>query len=460
MSRRAAAPALLLLLAACGGGGAVQQMPVPAMSSAPVTLPPIEPATIAVPVSVSLATLRVAIEKEFPPTDSLDQARCTALGGLVCHQYVYRRDTVDLRMDGDRVAFFTRLRYRGRVALPRVGGLGSCGYDGEPMKRAELHFGTQLYWRNNWTLASRQTALSALLPDPCEVTVLKIDATPLMQRVVDAQLARLTRQVDSALPTLANIRPAADSMWRTMQEPQALDSTNTLWLLMSPSAVSVAPLTGNGAFVNTAVVITARPRVVLGQRPAVVVQPLPALTLARPTEGFRVPVDVEVPFSALSERATAELMAETANTSVRAKRVQIWGVGDTAVVKLDMEGTVNGSLYLTGRFAYDAAARAVRLDDLKYTVQSNDLMSRLKVTLGAPLVRRAVQEATGHGRLDVGAQLDSVRVQLDAQMNRRLAPNATISGAVRDVQIVGVYTTPSSFVVRVVMDGAARLAVQ
>jgi hypothetical protein len=328
------------------------------------------------------------------------------------------------------------------------------------MKRAVLHFGTQLYWRNNWTLASRQTALSALLPDPCQVTVLKIDATPLMQRVVDAQLARLTSQVDSALPTLADIRPAADSIWRTMQEPQALDSTNTLWLVMSPTGVSMAPLTGNGAFVNTAVVITARPRVVLGPKPVYAVQPLPLLTLSRAADGFRVPVDVEVPFSALSERATAELQAETANESVRVKRVQLWGVGDTAVVRLDMEGSVNGSLYMTGQFAYDSAARAVRLDDLQYTVQSNDFLSRVKLTLGAPLVRRAIQEATGHGKLDVGAQLDSVRAQLDAQMNRRLAPNATISGAVRAVQIVGVYTTPTSFIVRVVMDGAARLAVE
>ena len=65
---------------------------------------------------------------------------------------MYRRDTLALTMTGDRVDLLARLRYRGRVALPRVGGLGSCGYDGEPMKRAELRFATQLYWRNNWWL--------------------------------------------------------------------------------------------------------------------------------------------------------------------------------------------------------------------------------------------------------------------------------------------------------------------
>ena len=57
-------------------------------------------------------------------------------------------------------------------------------------------------------------------------------------------------------------------------------------------------------------------------------------------------------------------------------------------------------------------------------------------------------------------ELQAASAQLAAQMNQRLAPNATIAGSVREVRIAGVYTTPTAFVVRVVMDGAARLSVQ
>ena len=42
----------------------------------------------------------------------------SAMGGLVCHQYVYRRDTLDLKMFNDRITLYTRLRFRARVALP------------------------------------------------------------------------------------------------------------------------------------------------------------------------------------------------------------------------------------------------------------------------------------------------------------------------------------------------------
>ena len=121
---------------------------------------------------------------------------------------------------------------------------------------------------------------------------------------------------------------------------------------------------------------------------------------------------------------------------------------------------MNGSVYLVGRFAYDSAARTVLVNDLRYTLASASAMTRIRASLGAPLIRRALAEATGHGRLNVGAQLDSVRAQLTAELNRPLAPGVALAGAVRDVKILGVHTTPTAFVVRVVLDGDARIRVE
>src|SRR5678815_4709760 len=114
------------------------EVPAPTVAG-PVasTLPPAERATIALPVTIAMSMLRTQIDSVFPPTDSLDRAKCSALGGLVCHQYVYRRDTLELAMSGDRMTLFTKLHFRGRVALPGVGGIASCGYEPEPMRRAE-----------------------------------------------------------------------------------------------------------------------------------------------------------------------------------------------------------------------------------------------------------------------------------------------------------------------------------
>ena len=448
----------IALATGCGGHF---EVPVPVLAAPPAAPPPIEAATIGLPVTISLAKIRAELDTVFPPVDSLDRARCTALGGLVCHQYLYRRDSFDLRMQGDRVVLQTRLRYSARVALPGLNaGIASCGMPPEPMKRASIRLSTNLFWRSDWRLASRGTSIAAELTDRCAITLLRFDATPLMKRLVDAQTASLQQQIDSVIPSVGDLRPAADSLWRALQQPLALDSASTIWLVMTPETVGLTPLTGSVSVASTAMALTARPRVVVGSRPSVTTRPLPMLTLANRPSGIHIPLEIEVPFSDLSQRATALLSGEVAGQGIRVGDVTVWGVGDTAVVRVGMTGKVSGSLYLLGRVAYDSAARAVLTSDLRYTLASHDAMSRVKATIGAGRIKAAIDEATGHGHLALGEQLDSLKSQLTQGLNRELAPGVTLAGSVTDVRFRGLYTTQTAFVLRAVLDGEAVVVVR
>jgi len=449
----------LMLALAASACGSHFEVPVPVVTTPP-PLPPQPQATIAIPVRIALAAVATALGTEFPATDSLDRAKCLTLGGIVCHQYVYRRDTLDVTMQGDRITVFTRLRYRGRVGLPGLGGIASCGFDPEPMKRAELRLTTALYWTKAWRIASRGTVLTPQLVDPCQITMLNVDATPLMRRLLEVQLDGLRKEVDSIVPAVADLKPSADSLWTAMSQPIALDSTSTVWLLMSPETAQLTAFAGSGNEGTTAILLTAHPRVVVGARPEVTTKALPSLTLTQPAAGVHVPVQIELPFADLSERATAMLAAQPAEQGLKVNDVKIWGAGDTAVVKVGVSGKVSGSLYMLGRVAYDSTERAVLISDLKYTLASNSAMSRLKATLGSGRIKRGIEEATGHGRMRIGEQLDSLGVRLTQELNRTLAPGVTLTGAIRSVRIDRLYTTQTAFVLRVVLDGDATIDVR
>jgi hypothetical protein len=445
------------LIAACAGHF---EVPVPVLSAPVAAPPPTDPATITLPIAIALSKIRAQLDTAFPAADSLDRAKCTAVGGLVCHQYLYHRDSLDLRATGDRVTLQTRLHYRAAVALPAVGGIASCGAPPESMKRAEVRLSTTLYWRSDWRLGSRATSVATTLTDKCQITVLHVDATPLMKRILEGQSEDLRRQIDSMLPTVADLKAAADSLWQVAQQPMALDSAATIWLTLTPERVSLAPITGSASALSTALVLTARPRVTLGAKPAVTAQPLPSLTLARRSSGIHVPVEIELPFSDLSQKVTSLLAGETAGKGMRVSEVKVWGVGDTAVVMLALGGKVNGSLYLLGRLAYDSSSRSVLFNDLRYTLASHDMTSRIKSTLGAGRIKSAIDAATGKGRLAVGEQLDSLKSRLTAELNRSLAPGVRLAGSVNDVRFSQVFTTQTAFVLRVVVDAEAVIVVQ
>lgn len=417
-------------------------------------------AVVPVRVTYVLRALVPSLDSLFPARDSLTAARCANAVGLVCHQYVYRREPLRLRSEANRLFIDTDLSFRARLGVVGGARVASCGYAPESMRRAALSMSTALYWRRDWRIGAQDTRLAATLRDPCVVTMLGVDATKTLQGVVDKQLATFAAQTDTTIPQVADFRPLADSLWKSFLEPTALDTLSSLWLVLDPEAVRVTPFVGSGVNVTTTLVLYARPRVVAGGKPYVRPRPLPSLALGQAPSEFSVPVTVELPFVEMARRATLLLTEETRNQSVKVDSVFVRGGGDTVFVDLAVSGALRGRLGLISRPRWDAASRELRLDDLDWTLQSQGALSRVKATLAAPLVALAVRRATSGGRVPLGAQLDSARAELLTKLNGTLAPGIVMGSSVREVKITGVSTTASGIVVRALLTGQSGVWIQ
>jgi len=276
-----------------------------------------------------------------------------------------------------------------------------------------------------------------------------------LQDVLNGQLADFAAAADTAIPAVANLKPLADSLWRSFIEPTMLDSAGTLWLLLEPEAVRVAPLTGAGPSFTTAIVLYARPRLVSGARPSVRMRELPELALGEAPRSFDMPVTVELPFDEIERRAAVLLAAETATGGVRVDGLHVRGALDTVHIELDVSGAIRGRLGLTSRLRWDEASRELRLDDLAWSLESQGLLSRVKATLAAPLIGRALRRATMGGRVPLGAQLDSVRAELMRKLNGSVGPGVVLGSSVASLQITGVTSTANAFIVRARLSGQA-----
>jgi hypothetical protein len=417
-------------------------------------------AVIPVQVTYVLRQLTPILDSLFPARDSLAQAACKNVASLVCHQYGYQRDPLQLSASADKFTITTNLRFSARIGLPRVG-IASCGYAPETARRAALSMVTSLYWRTNWSIGARGTQFKATLLDQCRVTALNINASGPLQSVVDGQLKTFARQVDSIMPSAADLRPLADSIWKSFLEPSPMDSLGALWMVLDPEAIRVVPLNGVGASFRTAIVVYARPRVIAGAKPATIDRPLPPLSLGTSPSGFVVPVSVEMPFAEVNRRATELLVAETAGTSLRVDSVAVGaGGGDSVRINLTVNGSLNGVLTLASRLRWDPVERELRLDELQWSLASRGLLSRVKATLAAPLIGRAIRKATNGGRVQLGAQMDSVRTQMMQLLNRTVSPGVILGGSITRFDVQSVTMTSSAFIVRARLEGQANVYVQ
>lgn len=439
----------------------------PAITTTPTgartpTAAPVAGSLAVVPVQVTyrLQALVPALDSAFPVRDSLDRAQCQAAAGLLCHQYSYVRTPLQLVAQGSRVTLRTQLGYRARVALP-VAGLAGCGFAPETPRRADVAVALGLYWRRDWRIGTANTAVTATLVDPCRVTALNIDAVPAMRTVVNAQLTGVRQQIDSAVPAVADLRPLADSLWRSFSIPVALDTLNTLWLVLNPEAVRVTPFAGDGPSIRTALVLYARPYVVAGVRPIVTPKPLPVLALGDAPTGFTVPVTIDLPFEELDRRALELLQLETQGTGMRVNGVRVRAQGSDSVrIALDMAGQLNGVMTLAAKLGWDAAAQELQLEGLDWSLESRGLMTRMKAALAAPLIGRAIRKATGGGKVPLAAQLDSVRTELFRTLNRPVAPGTTLGGTVAQLRVERVVATPTGFRILARMTGEASVTIE
>ncbi len=439
---------------------AVAAAAVTAQGPAAPSTPAAPLAVVPVQVTYRLSALLPALEQAFPVRDSLDRAQCARVLGLLCHQYAYQRTPLQLDAQGARVTLRTQLAYRARVALP-VAGLAGCGFAPEPPRRADVVVGLGLYWRRDWRIGTANTQVQANLLDPCRVTALNVDAVPVLRTLVDAQLRDVRQQVDSALPAVADLRPLADSLWRSFSEPIALDTLNTLWLVLNPEAVRVTPFAGDGPSIRTALVLYARPAVIGGTKPVVTVRPLPVLALGEAPTGFVVPVTVELPFEEVDRRFLELLRQETQGTGMIVNGVRVRAAGSDSVrIALDLDGQLRGTMTLAARLGWDQAAQELQLEGLDWSIESRGFMSRLKSTLGAPLIGRALRKATGGGKVPLGAQLDSVRTELFRTLNRPVAPGTTLGANIAALRVEQVLATPRGFQVRARLTGDASVLIE
>ena len=154
------------------------------------------------------------------------------------------------------------------------------------------------------------------------------------------------------------------------------------------------------------------------------------------------------------------LLAAEATGNVHVDSMHVRGVADTVHVDLDVSGAMRGRLTLTARLRWSAALRELQLDDLVWTLASRGAMSRVKATIGAPLIGRAVRRATMGGRVPLGAQLDSVRVEMMRLLNGPIGVGVLLGSSVNDVQILGVTSTATAFVVQARLTGRAGVWIQ
>ena len=145
------------------------------------------------------------------------------------------------------------------------------------------------------------------------------------------------------------------------------------------------------------------------------------------------------------------------NKKVKVQKVDIWHKNDKIVIALDILGSVNGTIYLTGFPQYNEQTKELFFDKLDYALDTKSKLMRTANWLAQGLVLRKIQESCRYSivpNLEEGKQNMMVYLKNYSPM-----PGVFVNGKMEDIQFQKIQLTNKAIIAFIKVSGTVNVAV-
>ena len=391
--------------------------------------------------------------------------------GCRCREPVAR----DLSYRGDRVAYlvsrnavemtFADSTLDLKLALAFWAGYSrrflpvqTCGQSESP-RRMVLRLQSTVVVADRWGVVAKSSASPLEWIDRCALATFDREIAPRVEAALRPGIETALRVLEDAVPSALAIRERGERAWEHLLRPIPLDSQT--WLVMRPEAARLAPLDGPGPELGTTAGIAVRPTIVIGARPEAARGPLPRLQLTPPGEGFRVTLEAERSFDETTAETAGRLVGRQhmiGSRHVTITGARVFGAGELAAVELVLDGAFRGTVYVTGKPAYDTARDMLHVPDMDWSVETRSLLNWVADWL---LLDQAFRKlVAAEVRWPAPRAVVSARRSIEQGVRRSIGPGVALDVKIGAFLPVAVLATPTAFKAVLVAEGRARLDLQ
>jgi len=430
--------ALILLLASCG----TIKPEAPEISiQEDYEVPQAKPSYIKVPIKVNLKPYFDETDNSIDRTFTGEESQCSG----VSIKYQFNRSPIEFEGTGSKLRFDVDGKYRlwlnycaactdvfasePYCVTSRI--YASCGV-GEPMRKIHVGYETEIGVAKDYKLTSKTKLREIKALSPCKITVFEYDATSRLEQEVKAVLEDMEKDIDKEIGAI-DLRPEMEATWEGLAEPMDLEGYG--FLEIHPQYVGMDKITykGDTAYVNA--VLKAYPRI-LSKPSGKKVKDLPDLTLYRDRDGFDINMDVYTRYDSLSAILTRNIAGtelDVKGKQVIFDSVKIHGAANKQLhIKVYFSGSKTGEFYLTGTPVFVADSQYISFPDMEFDIKSKSVLLKSAKWFFDKKITDMLREQT---EIDLSPYLDTLKSELNENLNMELYEGIQMSGEVDDIKI-------------------------
>jgi hypothetical protein len=191
---------------------------------------------------------------------------------------------------------------------------------------------------------------------------------------------------------------------------------------------------------------------------------LPELTMTDTIKNeFKIGMSSEISHNTINALLEENFLNKTftfkdGKYEVDVTKIKFYGSNDRIVVETGLTGSVDGTVYLTGKPAYDPVKQELFIQDLDFDLDTKNKIVKTASWLAKGKLVRTIQENLTFPIKDQLAQATTtIQTNLD---NYEITSGIYLDGHLRDLRPAGVYITPQSLIAVVLAEGDVNLHVK
>ncbi|GAB3696312.1 hypothetical protein GCM10027592_19250 [Spirosoma flavus] len=238
---------------------------------------------------------------------------------------------------------------------------------------------------------------------------IKVSVQNIAEKILDKRKADIEDAIDKAVYKGLRLDKEVGKIWRDMQKPLRIAKVpENIWLLPKPFSIAAAPVRGDARRITVPIQIAFRVDTRIGPMPTVdTLERLPRLLHRNALpKAARLEVLAFIPYTDVNNVLARTLEKEKLNLmggNLKIKSANVYGSGKKIILKTEVGGAVNGTLYFHGKPAYDTLTNTLRIKDVDFDVETKErlfatadwlLHDNLRDTIQAAMVVPLRQQVT------------------------------------------------------------------
>jgi hypothetical protein len=327
-----------------------------------------------------------------------------------------------------------------------------------------IDFKTEIELTNQWEVITKTSVLEYKWDRKPRVKLGFVDLPVgfIADLVLRNSKEMLTTSIDELVKDNFNLRGQVEEAWSLMFKPTLVSEEYSTWLTINPEKIGMTPIKMEPGKISSLLFIEGRPSVKVGAEPlGVYPKPLPDL-LIQDSEltDFTLFLNTDISYDEAERLAKREIVGETfsqGKRSVTITNLEMYGQGNRIVVNTYLQGSYNGSIYLTGEPVYDSRKNTLDIKNLEYTLDTKNFLFKSAGWLLKSSIKNQIQDNLN---FLMDYNLKEMQKQFQEQLREyKVSEGVTVFGDLAEMNLQNAYLSPKGMVIQIGLKGNINVKV-